>query len=456
MGVQSYVIIIVGGGTAGSFAAATAAREGYSVVVLERKTAKEAGNIACGDAVKGKSTFPDVIDLERLAKESFTNRDIRRAIFENPMTGQTIDIPFGETKGTILDRYAYGQVLLDEVKLSGAEVHYDTVIQDVIQNGQVTGVTGIHKGKPVSYQAPITIDTGGSMSLLQDKADFSGTTFDTNVSYKQFCSAYREVIELSKPVDWHDAIIFKPTAELGYLWYFPRTPTLINVGVGFQMNKPPMELVKAVQDDIRSHPDFKNCTVVDKLGAALPTRRPFDSAVAPGFLAAGDSAGHVNPTTGGGIGAAANSGHFAAQTAMNAIDSNDVSESSLWNYNAKVMESFGKRYAAMDLYNIWGGAHDVSELTDVISCIPAQQLVDIMSKHGSTTMGLWVKFKTLTKAFRHWGLLFELYRINKEAGRLKHHYDRYPSSPDGFDSWKCERDLIMDSVYSICNAEPKY
>ena len=68
MGVQSYDIIIVGGGTAGSFAAATAAREGYSVAVLERKTAKEAGNIACGDAVKGKSTFPDVIDLERLAK----------------------------------------------------------------------------------------------------------------------------------------------------------------------------------------------------------------------------------------------------------------------------------------------------------------------------------------------------------------------------------------------------
>ena len=236
----------------------------------------------------------------------------------------------------------------------------------------------------------------------------------------------------------------------------PRTPTTINVGVGFQMNKPPMELVKVVQDDIRAHPDFKGCVVVDKLGAALPTRRPFDSAVAPGFIAAGDSAGHVNPTTGGGIGAAATSGHFAAQTAINAIESDDVSESSLWDYNVKVMESFGKRYAAMDLYNIWGGAHDVSELTDVISCIPGQQLVDIMSKHGSTTMGIWVKLKTLAKAYRHWGLLLELYRINREAGRLKLHYDLYPASPNDFDSWQAKRDLIMDSVYSICNAEPKY
>ena len=53
MGVQSYDIIIVGGGTAGSFAAATAAREEYSVVVLERKTAKEAGNIACARVIYG-------------------------------------------------------------------------------------------------------------------------------------------------------------------------------------------------------------------------------------------------------------------------------------------------------------------------------------------------------------------------------------------------------------------
>ena len=48
MGVQSYDIIIVGGGTAGSFAAATAARDGYSVAVLERKTAKEAGKQILG------------------------------------------------------------------------------------------------------------------------------------------------------------------------------------------------------------------------------------------------------------------------------------------------------------------------------------------------------------------------------------------------------------------------
>ncbi|MEF8778783.1 MAG: FAD-dependent oxidoreductase, partial [Natronomonas sp.] len=55
---ESYDIVVVGGGTAGCFAAATAARDGLDVAVLERKTEDEGGRIACGDAIKGTSTFP--------------------------------------------------------------------------------------------------------------------------------------------------------------------------------------------------------------------------------------------------------------------------------------------------------------------------------------------------------------------------------------------------------------
>ncbi|NIQ51969.1 MAG: electron transfer flavoprotein, partial [Gemmatimonadetes bacterium] len=77
----------------------------------------------------------------------------------------------------------------------------------------------------------------------------------------------------------------------GYLWYFPRTPTEINVGLGFQMNEQPMHLVEDLREDLRNRPEFEGAVVEDKLGAALPTRRPYDSAVAPGFIAVGDAAG---------------------------------------------------------------------------------------------------------------------------------------------------------------------
>ncbi|KTG09844.1 electron transfer flavoprotein [Haloprofundus marisrubri] len=456
MPADTYDIVVVGGGTAGAFAAATTASAGLDTVIIERKSSEEAGHIACGDAIKGKSSFPDVIDLDYLKEESFTNRNIRRAVFESP-AGERLDIPLSEP-GAVLDRKRYGEIILEEAERTGAEIHYDTVVQDVTQadDGTVTGVRAKRKGEAIDYEAEVTIDAAGALSLLQDKTDFSGTTFDTNVNYSQFCSAYREVVDIPNPVEWDDAIVFKPTAELGYLWYFPRTATEINVGLGFQMNKEPMKLVEALKEDIRGRAEFAGATVKDKLGAALPTRRPYDSAVADGFVAVGDAAGHVNPTTGGGIPGAAKSAHRAANRAIAAIGDGDVSEEALWMYNHDVMTDFGKRFAAIDLYNIWGGVHDVDELVGIVTSVPGQQLADAVGRGGTDSMNLGLKLRTLVNTFGHWDTLFELARVRSKANELKEHYDRYPSRPGGFETWREVRDDIMDDVYSITGADPKY
>ncbi|WP_276260963.1 geranylgeranyl reductase family protein [Haloglomus litoreum] len=456
MPAETYDVLVVGGGTAGAFAAATAAREGVDVAILERKSEEEAGHIACGDAVKGTSTFPDVIDRERLKRESFTNEEISRALFENPQGGE-LSIEMQGDGGAVIDRKRYGEILLDEAAKAGADIHYDTVVQDVVQNGQVEGVKTASKGSVTTYEADVTIDAAGALSILQDKTDLSSPTFDTNVSYSQFCSAYREVIEVEEPVDYHDALVFKPTAELGYLWYFPRTRTEINVGLGFQMNKDPMKLVSVLRDDVRSRPEFENATVKDKLGAALPTRRPYDSATAPGFIAVGDAAAHVNPTTGGGIPGAAKAGHWAALEAVEAISEGTTDdEAAFWDYNRKVQTDFGKRFAAMDLYNIWGGTYDVDDLVSVISALPGQQIADVMARDGTASMGLGLKLKTLVKTFGHWGTLLELRKVNSLASDLRDIYDDYPTSPDGFEAWRDRRDAVMDELYEVTGADPKY
>ena len=457
MSTHSYDIVVVGGGTGGAFAAATAAGAGCETVLLERKSEEEAGHIACGDAIKGKSTFPDVIDREYLREESFTNQNIRRAIFENPKTGEEINIEFPES-GAVVDRKRYGEVILEEAERAGAEIHFGTVVQDVIQDvdGTVTGVRATRGSEKRTYEATVVIDAAGSLSILQDKVDFADSTFDTNVSYSQFCSAYREIVEVEEEVPWKDAIVFKPTEELGYLWYFPRSGTEINAGLGFQMNKAPMERVEVLKRDLQNRPEFAGARVINKLGAALPTRRPYDSAVAPGFVAVGDATGHVNPTTGGGIPGAAKSAYWAAQRAVEAVTEEAPTEETLWEYNHTVMTDFGKRFAAIDLYNIWGGAHDVDELVDVVTAIPGQQLADALGRGGTSSMSPLLKLKTVLRTFGHWGLLRELYRVHEQAARLKDHYDAYPTSPDGFESWQVERDGIMDDVYEICGAEPKY
>ncbi|MFC7045059.1 geranylgeranyl reductase family protein [Halobacteriaceae archaeon GCM10025711] len=453
---HEYDVVVVGAGTSGCYAAATVAGAGYDVAIVERKSAEEAGHIACGDALKGADAFPDAIPKAKL-EPAMTNTDVDHGRFEIPQENTVLEIPVpGEL--AVIDRREYGRRIIDAADEAGAEFHYDVVVQDVTQadDGRVTGVVGKRKGESVAFEGDIVVDAAGSLSILQDKADFSGTTFDTNVNFKQYCSAYREIVTVEEEVPWKDALVFKPTKRAaGYLWYFPRTGTEINAGLGFQMTEEPMKLVRDLRDDLRERSEFKNAQVKDKLGAALPTRRPLDSAVAPGYMAVGDAAGHVNPTTGGGIAGAAYAGSYAGEQAIEAIERGDVGEAALWEYNQRVMDHFGGRYAGLDVYNILSTAVDVDSLMSLLAALPTEKLSEALYA-GSTDMGWKLKVKTAVKSVGHWGTIYDFYRTKQQAENLIDHYEAYPTDPRNLADWQAERDDIMETIYATTGADPKY
>ena len=455
MSIDEYDVVVAGAGTAGCYAAATIANEGLDVVIVERKDAEEAGHIACGDALKGADAFPEAIPKDRL-EPAFTNTGVDHGRFEIPQEDTVLEIPVpGEL--AVIDRWEYGRRILEGAEEAGADIHFDTLVQDVIQeDGTVTGVDAMADGDPVTYEAEVVVDGAGALSILQDKVDFDDSTFDENVSYQQFCSAYREVVTVDEPVEWDDALVFKPTERAaGYLWYFPRTGTEINAGLGFQMTEEPMKLVDDLKKDLRDREEFDGATVEDKLGAALPTRRPYDSAVADGFIAAGDAAGLVNPTTGGGIGGAAFSGTYAGEQAVEAIEAGDVGEDRLWEYNKRVMDHFGARFATLDVYNIFVTAYDVDDLMGLLAALPAEKIAEGLYS-GETDIGLWLKVKTALKAVGHLDTVYDLYQTKQLAERVLDHYEAYPDSRDEFDRWQRQRDELMEDVYATTGADPKY
>jgi len=449
-------VVVAGAGTGGCYAAATVANAGYDVAVLERKPESEAGHIACGDALKGAGAFPESIPRSQI-ESAMTNTGVDHGRFEIPQENTVLEIPVpGEL--AVIDRWEYGRRIIEGADDAGADLRFETVVKDVIQDddGRVTGVRAVEDGEAVTYEATMVVDAAGALSILQDTADFGGTTFDTNVSYQQFSSAYREVVTVDEPVEWSDALVFKPTERAaGYLWYFPRTDTEINAGLGFQMTAEPMQLVDDLKRELRDRPEFEGATVEDKLGAALPTRRPYDSAVAPGFLAVGDAAGLVNPTTGGGIGGAAYSGQYAGQQAVEAIETGDVSERQLWAYNKHVMDDFGARFATLDVYNIFSTAYDLDDLMGMIAALPAEKIAEGLYS-GETDIGLWLKVKTAVKAIGHLGTIYDLYETKQAAERILDHYETYPETREAFDRWQTQRDSLMDDVYATTGADAKY
>jgi flavin-dependent dehydrogenase len=221
------------------------------------------------------------------------------------------------------------------------------------------------------------------------------------------------------------------------------------------MTEEPMKLVDDLRRDLQRRPEFHGAEVTDKLGAALPTRRPYDSAVAPGFVAVGDAAGHVNPTTGGGIAGAAYAGTYAAETITDALADGGPTEAALWEYNERVMDHFGGRYAGLDVYNVLSTAVDVDDLMGLLASLPGEKLAEALYS-GSTSMGFRLKLKSAIKSFGYWGTILDFYRTKQLAEELIGRYEAYPSSPSDLDAWQENRDDLMERVYETTGAEPKY
>ena len=495
MGSNQYDVVVVGGGISGCFAAATAAAEGVSVVQLERKPREEGGFIACGDAIKSPrdpEKYPGPIDMDAIADDESVLMDSN--IDQIEYWDEELDVrkvlPYS-SGSNVINRYAFGQQLLEQTAELGVDQHFDTVVNEITQNGRVTGLKAIRDGKPVTYESKVLIDTAGAQSILQDMVDFEALdtvgepTFEVP-HYTHFGSAYREIIETAEPVDYHNAIVGKPLEDMGYIWYFPRTPTEINVGLGFQMNKDPIPLADRLRRDIEDRPEYQGANVAErfgrgnKLGSAIALRRPLDSMVAPGYVAAGGAVGTTHPITGKGIRGAAYSGYSAGRAAALAVETGDVSEDGLWEHNRWLYLEHGEaaKLAAWDAYNVAASKLEPNMLRALIALLPEKELreivgtsteVDSLSSKLQVGTGVARNFLSEYKrgTFDELGVtvgelseaVLDLLSTRKFVGKYQAHYEAYPETRDGFAAWVAERDEIDQAFYDeleLESSEHKY
>ena len=485
---ETHEIVVVGGGVAGCFAAATAADRGADVVQLERKSEAEAGHIACGDAIKSPTDpekYPGPIDMASIAADEdvLIDGNIEQIEWWDEELGVKKVLPYRGTSN-VIDRYAFGQHLLEQTRALGVDQHFDTVVNGVVQGEQVEGVRAVRDGEKIVYEADLVIDAGGSLSSVMADVDFGALAAEPECTferphYQQFGAAYREVIETPAPVPYENALVGKPLEEMGYVWYFPRTATEINVGLGFQMNKEPIALVDRLREDLAGRPEYRGAELgevngaSDKLGAALALRRPLDSMVAPGYITVGCNAGVTHPISGKGIRGAAVTGYSAGKHGAAAVHGDEdgfLSEADLWAHNHYVyaVHGLGTRIASKDPYNVAASKAGMENVRAAVALLPVTELSAVVSSEDASfgvrdaaRLAKGVARNALDLS-RDGGFdlldttkrdvvetLVDFARTRRYADKLAELYARYPADRDDFFEWRDARDALDDELNEL-------
>ena len=478
-------IVVVGGGVGGCFAAATAADRGADVVQLERKSEEEAGHIACGDAMKSPTDpkkYPGPIDMASIAAadDVLIDGNVEQIEWWDEELDVKKVLPY-EGTSNVIDRYEFGQRLLEQTAEIGVEQRFDTVVNGVVQDRQVEGVRAVRDGDAVTYRADLVIDAGGALSSVMADVDFDALDAQPETSfekphYRQFGAAYREVIETSADVPYANALVGKPLEEMGYIWYFPRTAREINVGLGFQMNKEPIELVDRLTDDIEGRPEFRGAELdvvngtENKLGAALALRRPLDSMVAPGYITVGCNAGTTHPISGKGIRGAAVTGYSAGKHGAAAVHDDEdgfISEADLWAHNRFVYvdHGLGTRIASKDPYNVAASKAGMENVRAAVALLPAEELSAVVSSEGDSFGvrdavhlakgvarnalelsgdGGFDRLDTTKREVVR--TLLDFAWTRRHADKLERLYRNYPAERGEFFEWRDARDALDDEL----------
>ncbi len=288
---MAYDVIVVGSGPAGGTAARYAARRGLKVLLLDKR--KEIGvPVQCGEYVASdeevRAIFPTVTDVEDLMEVPHRVRQVDTPIIRiwSPR-GRAYDLPF---TGYTVRRDKMDQGIADQAVQEGAELLRETTVTRV-QGTQVHTNRGVFEGK-------VIIGCDGPRSTV---AKSVGLPWPVSAP----------AMSTTADGDFSDAteMFFGNLAPGGYAWIIPKAHSA-NVGLGtwerFRGN------LRTLYDKFLA---ARGIHGGKPTGGYVPVLGPIERTVEGNVLLAGDSAGMVMATNGGGINVSMLAGRIAGLTA---------------------------------------------------------------------------------------------------------------------------------------------
>jgi digeranylgeranylglycerophospholipid reductase len=446
---NEYDVLVIGAGTSGSIAARFAASAGLKVCLIDAQKGKNIGNKICGDVVL--STIFDFLKINHPKGEEIMSTKSNIKLYTSDFQDYlSIDMPI-----YLVDRLSFGQKLLNDALDSGdIQLLDNTKVMDLTYiNGTVNGVvvnTNI-EGKKV-LRAKIVIDGSGAHSIIRKK--IKSDIIENKVSEDDLSICYRDNIEFNDsrrpdlPNNSLTVVFDADHVPGGYFWYFPKSETVSNLGLGVFFNR--RREVKHIYQKfvLNKFLPARNYKILSSGGDIVPLRRPLPSCADNGIMFIGDAACHVNNASGGGIHSGMKAGYYAAKIAKNAIDAEDYTLNQLWKYNSLILDDFGTGHAANDVARILMQ----NTTTEDFNFIVRKKLLDdeaLTNMYYSKIYSPSLKEKTekLLKGISKPHLLLKLNYLLKQMKKVVRLYSKFPNNLRDFYNWRKAENNMFNEIY---------
>ena len=376
---DTYDVIVIGAGPAGSMAAHAAALCGASVLLVEKRPAIGAP-VRCAEGIV-TADLTEFMDPD----PKWVSTVIRKARFIAPdkstftISGKTGD----EILGYTLDRKIFDRDLAMRAADVGADVQVHARAVPLMEGGKISGATIYQHGKAYEVRAKVVIAADGVESKFAKSAGINTTVALADLdSCVQYLVTDIDIEPETNVFYWSNA-----DCPHGYIWIFAKGPRSANIGIGIPGTKSGDGHRAKDYLDRFMEKHFPNGKITELIVGGVSTCKPLESTVADNLIICGDAARFSDPFTGGGIYQALYSGRLAGEIAANAVASGDCSRKALAVYEKTWRESrMGKFLARSALIRDVFFRMDDTILNEIIGSVPDLHLDEVTVPSVLTSM----------------------------------------------------------------------
>ena len=326
-------VAVVGGGPCGSFCALNIAKKSINVTVFEEHTeigvpCHCAGHLSI-NSLKNLGLYP-----------------LPRGIIENVFYGAKIYSPsglefsvrFASTITCAVNRTLFDKHISHLAEKAGVRYRLSSRVESLItKDSLLKGVLVKQKGKTIKFFSSLVVDAEGTAYRILRQTGLAPPRRDSFV----YCvnAEVENVKDLES--DMVEVFLGNNYTPGFYAWLIPKGEDKAKFGLGAKVGNPKTLLQKLMKKHPAASKKLQRAKILRESFHPIPLGGPLLKAYSDGFLAVGDAASQVKPTTGGGVIFGLNCAKVAADVVAEALDKKDFSSKFLSAYQKRFMKLIG-------------------------------------------------------------------------------------------------------------------